>query len=900
MISDEEHRLLGLYLRGELSPTAERRFAERVASSEELQSLLSDLAVLEAYRSDRSGGAIGGRGGLRPWHVFAAASLVFVTAALFVVLRLASAPPPDAGLDGRLALGLGFGTEPLPSPARPQPEAAWLDTASEPVLALRALMATGQRGKAHRRALAEARDERALNIWNLAVVQEALSLEAVAAQSFEKAAATEADAEYARQARSRARWLEDGVEASRVAHERARLAGRALIVDGTPFPPALGRSLPGLLRLYLYDALRAARTPLEVEGLEVSIDLLPPEQVETLRRERDATLMLLRKPDYLLLAERYRASFESSSAEALMALSKKAEALGAYSMALGALVRSRQAAPLPDAVARYTREREDRWLEVLGWKVALKRDFFDGELENHWDEYFAIVDRAQSLFRRADLGLWVAYYALRLRRLDLARELVQRLADDSSRMSLTRLRLYLQLQAKVSLADGRFPETRDFAQEAIERSDSCATKMVARDAIASTAVFQGDLSGMFEVLQQAASEGCEQPLSFELLSEVRRRAPKPSSPELRAWWTEALRQRMTESGLSVAERAGFELEEKLFGLQGGESDPDEVLKAILSFPEGVDRQLDREARLETARVLLVSALQENEPTRGASMAAAALRIELEPCLVFVDPSLSVKVAMGRKLVPKLFETWKEVGTALEGCEELRVVPLSDALDLPPDAFRLAWSILALRGQPPKKVGMRGLRLSIVNPAPPLNARLAALPPFVTPGGERAVVLSGVSATPSSALVKLPEASVIEVFAHGVDDGSGMDRTSIALSPDPGGDYRLDASELLQKRLRGDAAVFLAVCQSARVGAPGVQNVALPQAFAWAGAQHVVAALGPIPVNEGAELFRELTDAVESGQSPSRALHRIKSAEGGPTPRWLQDVVVFSTQDAGLP
>lgn len=891
MLSDEEHTLVGRYLRGDLSDSEEADLKERVQRSPELQAHLSDLAVLEAYRSrgtqeTRQVPATG----FRPWHFFAGLSLVFLVGAVSSLLSSAPETPPAPE---RLAIGTTWGARDE-APSAPSGTALWLSaesTDSEPSLA--ELVESARRNEAHRVSLQQAEEESALALWNLAVVQEALGLHAVAASSFRKAASLESNAELALAAEHRAKWLEERLEKTRLDFRRANKAGPELIKNQTPFPPELASEFPGLMRLYLYDAIRSARSEYELDLLRQTIALLPPEDAVVMARELAATKRLLEDPAYKVLATRYRDSFESSlSRTELYELSQDAQAFGASSMALGALVRSRKVVVPSQAIHAYAASQDDAWLQALATRIELKRAFLDDELEGRWEEFFSSVSRAKPAFRKADIGIWLAYYAVKLRRLDLARRLIKDISESSSELPWSRARFLFQLQAKISLAEGRLRAASDFATEAISRADSCSTRASALDVLAKAAALRGELETTFAIA--ANEEGCSPPPSLDLLAHLRRLAPTPPSEELKAWWLKAIETRLESSGLSQSDRAAFELERALFEFKSGTVDAGVPLSLLHEAPRS-DAQWLRSAKLETAQALLAASLRSQNPKEGALHASQALEIQLGTCLVFSDPSLPELVVVSRPSEARSARSWEEAARDLGSCNQVHVVSTSDRLRLPPPSFGIPWSVLTLRGHPATHEASQGTRLAVVTPSPPLNAGLRALPPMQFPADPRTVVLSGVTATPDSVLDLMQHAKSIEIVAHGVDDGSGTERTSIALAPNAQGDYRLDAAEVLDQRLRSDASVFLSVCQSAQQGTAGVPRATLPQAFAWAGALYVVAALAPIPAMEGAELFRMVAKEQEAGVPPSVALHRIKTSQEGNEASWLESVVVFSTQ-----
>jgi hypothetical protein len=103
-------------------------------------------------------------------------------------------------------------------------------------------------------------------LWNHAVLLSRLELPLGAAEAF-RAVASRNEPGWAGEARQRAEIEDRHGHDLQTRWEHARHAGEALITNGAPVPADLLRLFPGLLRGYLYDAVRAAPSRERVRAL---------------------------------------------------------------------------------------------------------------------------------------------------------------------------------------------------------------------------------------------------------------------------------------------------------------------------------------------------------------------------------------------------------------------------------------------------------------------------------------------------------------------------------------------------------------------------------------------------------------------------------------------------------
>lgn len=226
----------------------------------------------------------------------------------------------------------------------------------------------------------------------------------------------------------------------------------------------------------------------------------------------------------------------------------------------------------------------------------------------------------------------------------------------------------------------------------------------------------------------------------------------------------------------------------------------------------------------------------------------------------------------------------------------------DVLALPPDYGRasilpanIAWAYRL--GAQQTRVDVKGGHpVAVTQVQPPVSAGLTLLA-GTTLGVEEhdAVILRGAQATPRQFLSALPQASEIVIDAHGLREAGGLDSARLALSAEPGGtadSYLLTADQVSQVQLRYQPAVYLATCHGA-MGAPYLHTQSsLLAAFRRAGARAVIASTEQIPDAEGSALFRRLRERVQAGQQPAIALRdeRMRVRSQGAAAQWVDSLI----------
>jgi hypothetical protein len=243
----------------------------------------------------------------------------------------------------------------------------------------------------------------------------------------------------------------------------------------------------------------------------------------------------------------------------------------------------------------------------------------------------------------------------------------------------------------------------------------------------------------------------------------------------------------------------------------------------------------------------------------------------------------------------------DLARALDGCDEVEVLARPPALGVPrllPEA--IAWSYRL----PPPAAAAPASTPAAPTPAAPLRVRVSgavtpdalALPPLpaIEPApGATVVDLVGPSATPSRVLAAIPDATEIELHAHGVADRTRSDAAYLALSPDPDGDYALTPARLAGVVLRGRPLVTLAACGGAR-GEPYLYEPdSLPAAFVRAGAVAVIASPEAVPDVDATRFFAAVRARAAAGTPLAAALRdeRLDWLRRDPA-SWTRDVLLY--------
>lgn len=803
-------------------------------------------------------------------------------------------------------------------------------------------------------ALAEGHPERALTAaeealraapghsaasWNRALALRDLGLSWAAAASFSQVAAL-GEPGWAQEARARATELEREAMARKALTERVLAAGPLL----SSAPQALSlddaRRLPGLARVYLYDAIRSA-TAEQLVALEPLIEAVegraPNGPLAALRQRMQAVVQ--RAPD-LVATYREISIKKTLPRAARAAFLQQLRATRAEDLLIGALIHLSPSgyvvseSELPE-LARLTAASSDPWFRVLG----LEQKAQVAILANRLPEAEAVLLRAR---QRCQAGDVPAYRCLRVSLL-LADTYArwQRLAEAHAEREsawklaraegewLTEGRL-LAMGANLAVvaddsAGSQLPLARAYAEElALRQPAACDVAITARYDLALTAINQL----RFDEARRELAElpACSVPVELadslrrvlveahlvrEDLRQARGAGAPAAPPRLATLRTTLAELRAAEP--SPAQRAMLDHIEGRLLIDVEPAAGEALLRRAISSARQLakDPALAAEVLVKKAEAYSFSVLALAKAQAGDGAAAlATLSEELglavpARCALGIAVEDQRRMAVVRSADGKLLVSYDEerrsprddLRSVVSAAQlaALRECAVVDVLARPPvhGTSRLlpetmAWRYLSARRQP--AMAPRGPSVVVADVEPPATLGLPRLATWQSVSGR---TLSGASATPERVLRALADAGEVVIHAHGLGSSDAGDAAFLALSADASGRYALTAADVRGTVLHGNPLVVLAAC-NASVGAPVFHEPwSLPAAFVYAGARAVIASTAPIPDTEATAVVEAIRAAVAAGAPAAVALRdarqRSLAAGGG---EWVKDLLVF--------
>lgn len=772
--------------------------------------------------------------------------------------------------------------------------------------------------------------------WNRALALRELGLLRSAAAAF-ALVATLGEAGWSAEAAQREQALTAEADEQSSLTARVMAAGPKLAADPSALSVADAQRLPGLSRLYLYDALRSA-TPAQLPALSPLA-----EAIDGVLGVRDVTAMAARASKIAAANPALPATYAELLAgkpPAGAARQKYLTALraaGADDLLIAALVRLSSsgrvvdAADLPEFVKR-TAASPDPWMKLYG----LEQEAQAAVVADRLPEAEAILLRA----RERCLGGGVAVPAFRCIRLGVLLGDVygrwQRVSEARTEMlrtwKLARAerewfaegQLLTELANLAVVADdsagSKLALARAYAGELVLRQPgSCEAAVRARHLIAQGLINQLRFDEARAEL--ATAPACEAPVSpaeaahriFVGVHLLREDASAEQIAAMRAQ-IEALRQ---SPGLPPAQRAVLDHCEGRLLIDGGAGRDAAAGEALLRRSIAAARQLP--AAEATARKVVgfsTSVLALAHARRGDGGAAMAALAEEAGVPVPASCALALAVEDQRRMAVArdASGTWRvsydearasideaasaaisrEVLDALAACPSVDVLarpPIHGASRLLPES--IAWRYRSARreGAPPASPAAASApALIVADVEPPASL---GLPRLASWDDAHRATLSGAAATPARVLTALGDAGEVVIHAHGLGAAESAEASFLALSADERGRYALTAGDVREARLARHPLVVLAACR-ASLGAPVLHEPwSLPAAFVYAGARAVVASTAPIPDREAGAFFDQIRAAVAAGSSVAVALRDVRQrhlASGGAD--WVRDVLVF--------
>lgn len=713
-------------------------------------------------------------------------------------------------------------------------------------------------------------------------------------------------------------------------------AGEALLVQRTNIPVGLIRDQPDLSRLYLYDAIRTAKSSDLVERLRPMAEALEyPNENRPLTSlvDRVSKANFAQRAKLAAKYEAHRSGVHRLDAGEVQAFVRQAQRQGWPDLVVGMLF-------LADAASHFgmyrqaVRELNDPWFDLQALEVEAGMLGADDDkiaaseflrdpvaqcddalrplrclnLRNRlaWSEALllrpdALTEAQTGLTRARQHRLWGLEQAFLKTLLDTSRMAMREsLTYAYYEEIVAHVEFYVRLNAKAgelgkgdtgAMACGELAEARqiraaaavdfefdtDLARAELEPTELCWQQgdvRVAALVLADIARLGGDQEAGARALEMLAqSEHTTTGLADQLTRDfIRGRVLLGQNVEL---GRQVLRD-------VIEEARTFELDQHTI-----------QLPAALSYGALIAEESIRE-RWPEVWDLLASELTTPPPS------ACALGVSLDlDRLTFVSRG-AAGGTLGQvelRTEPVLASTTLRVPEAIvqsfSGCDEIEVfarAPISGTAGLLTSDLAWSYRVGPQRAAAPPSKG-EWLVVTDVETHDPNLPRLPPGPPIR--GATR--VLRGEEATPEAVWRELERGyAFVEIHAHGTSSQDGS--ASLVLSPGKEGRSMLHVSDVNEHKIAGSPVVILAACDIARVSRHHHVPWGLPPALVRAGASAVIASPEPISDSDARAFYSDVRASIMRGDSPAVALRDARVAwrrdHHGDKAAWVDRVLVF--------
>lgn len=762
-------------------------------------------------------------------------------------------------------------------------------------------------------------------LWNRALALTDLTLDLTAAAAFDAVAALK-EPGWGAEAETRAAALRREVAQRREPWGKAQTAGLGLITQGSEIPLDLARRHPGVIRLYFYDALRAA------PSRERVLQLLPLARAldetgggDTLQRlvnEIAGADFRVRAPFAARYLQLYNdpARFDGKDWDGFLNALRRAK--GQEDILLGAFVQLDGRGAKPGERGRLARERHDPWFDAMAPVFDAEEQQRRGELvaaADGLERALAACDEARVGYRcgaiRQRLAEVYAFYFVPARRRAVAQEGLER-ARRSGTWSWEGA--FLNTLADTARYEHAFVLARAYLDELkLRHGDNCSTMESVGLEEATIALAENRIREAREAVGRVRScEGAPEQLAVaDTLAELRHWGPLSPEEEARA------RRVLDAAPVGVTSSAEIE---QIRGRLLVEPDPAAARTHLLRSIEAANAAAVRsDAESLRARHFSYSALimadgRKNDFDAALTWMAEEAGLTLATsCVVGAavdyDRVLAVVRGADGKTQGRYVHHWEgairrdrivppELQATLHECRRVDVIarpPLQGWAELL--SSDVAWAYRTTAADrtmpapavPPKRIVVSGIK------SPPGLEHLGETPTWMpTEGDKDTISLRGTDATPSHVLQKIADATDIEFHAHGliVRDRSNM--ALLVLSPDSKDNkasYALTDGDLVrpENALRGAPWVFLASCGAARTPETLHTAFGLPHAFLRAGARAVFASPKDVDDENATRFFDRVRAKLKDGADPAEALRDARQQWAREFPeRRMDDVILF--------
>jgi hypothetical protein len=755
-------------------------------------------------------------------------------------------------------------------------------------------------------------------LWNRALILRQLGLLQSAAKAFDDVAAL-GEPGWQNEARARALALR-AADAERV-QLQARLAkqGQRMSTTGELVPLASVHALPGLMRHYLYHAVRSAPSQQRVLTLlpiAVELDRMNGETrlADYVRAtaKRDLTRRAPLSASYARLVPNQQ-SMTPAEIDAFIAAIRRAHE---DEMLLGVLWLVHR---IPEHLAEYERLAQqlgDPWYIAIVDNLAGEAAWEAGDVaaaERRWREGDARCRAGHADYHCALIELSLAKLTAWQHRTSEARRIA---LDAIARARAQGLRHDavdepgLYLLGDIARCRNAFSLMRAYLEEPLLRVPSCEGQRFVREELAIERMFALDRDGALGQLAEAPR--CNRPMTTSrailVVGLARAGASPPEAATLPAE-LEAVRPHLKAGAQAMADvqlgrliiddhrdegrariRAALDAIARLppsdFSAKRARAD------AQLTLAVDDARHGDRDAALDRLAVAL-AATAPRTCALGAAVdderAFAVVRDASGRTLGRYLPRREHAEIDPAELIPA------DLAAALRGCPSVAVFAPAPVHGqprlLPPD---LAWAYRMGTPVAPPRANTSPRRLVISDVEPPAALQLPRLGPWRGVSADRATAwLHGAAATPARALAELTDAGEVEIHAHGLVNLDLSDASLLVLSSDARGDYALTAGAIRRHHLNGAPIVILGACQAGTTTLYVHEPWSLPAAFVDAGARAVFASPSPIRDAEAGPFFDAVLARVRRGEPPAAALRDERLPRLLREPQsWVRDVLVF--------
>ncbi|GHG62890.1 CHAT domain-containing protein [Comamonas sp. JC664] len=753
-------------------------------------------------------------------------------------------------------------------------------------------------------------------LWNQGLAFQRLGLPLRAAESFEQVAALK-ERGWSEEAAQRAQSLRDAAVRERQDWKGMRQDCQRMVDGGAPLSPAQAEALPGMARVCLYNALRAAGSPERVESLRPLAVVLDRREdgthLEDLVRHTARRDFSVRAPLAQEYARLTRGEVKGSALEAFLTRLREARQ---EDLLLGALAYAdpRQAVEEYRGIALATK---DPWFTLLAEERQAKAESPQQARERLQAAVQACTRSGRQAYRcmlmQRELGLVMA----RLHRpVDAHTHFLAALRGARDSQEWGSQRNLLQDLGQVARTQGDLVLARAYLEELLlQTPEGCADSEVALTNLALAHHRALDFAGARELLDRALH--CSHQASMTRLALLADLARTP--------FRKAEDARLLEQGLRTLRDSGTQeagdlallrhIEGRFFleqDAQRGQALLRQALEEASRLP-AADVSA-RKARVYSYTSLILDAGRSGELKQGLALFAEerALPPPAKCVLgVTVDDERTFVVArdeegqlighhdVGRKspladvdgLVPE------KVVTALRACPSVVVLarpPVQGRAGLLP--ADMAWSY---RMGPPSAAPAPGVaprRLVVTDVQSPASLNLPTLRAWSESGADPqgVTLLRGAEATPPRVLRAMRDATEVQVHAHGIIDPSVADASVLVLSPEASsGRFALSTGDLKGQRLHGHPVVLLAACYAGHTSAYVHENFGLPLAFIESGARAVLAATQEIPDAEANAFFEPVLARIREGVPAAVALRDERQAWlKRHASAWVHQVLLF--------